>query len=60
MLLVKVVRINPDRPDPEPVVATADPEIARAVLQLIRESLSREEVQHEHVTRVPARSRTDD
>jgi hypothetical protein len=61
MLLVKVVRVWPDRPEAEPVVATADPEIARVVLQLIRERLVREEVRDESaVTRVSARSRTDD
>jgi uncharacterized membrane protein len=60
MLLVKVVRVWPDRPEAEPVVATCDPMIAREVLRLIRERLTREEVRDESVTRVSARSRTDD
>jgi hypothetical protein len=50
----------PDRPEAEPVVATADPVIAREVLRLIRERLVREEVRDESVTTVSARSRTDD
>jgi hypothetical protein len=60
MLLVKIVRVWPDRPEAEPVVATADPVIAREVLRLIRERLTREEVRDESMTRVSARSRTDD
>ena len=60
MLLVKVVRVWPDRPEAEPVVATADQTIAREVLRLIRERLTREEVRDESVTTVSARSRTDD
>jgi hypothetical protein len=60
MLLVKIVRVWPDRPEAEPVVATADPVIAREVLRLIRERLVREEAPDECVTRVSARSRTDD
>jgi len=51
MLLVKVLRIRPDRPEqPEPVIATCDPAVARVVLRAIRESLQREEVEHGPVT----------
>ncbi len=59
MLVVKVSRFRPGQLEPEAVVATTDQEVARKVVELIRESLSRE-VRDESVTRISARSRTDD
>jgi hypothetical protein len=59
MLLVKVVRFRPGQLDPEPVVASADQEVARKVVELIVQSL-RQKVLDEPVATVPARSRTDD
>jgi len=60
MLLMKIVRVRPDRPEVEPVVATADPVVIREALRLICERLDREEVWDESMTRISARSRTDD
>jgi hypothetical protein len=42
MLVVKVSRFRPGQLEPEPVIASADQAVARKVLELIRESLSRE------------------
>ena len=60
MLIVKVTRIKPGQSEPEPVVASADQTVARRVLQLIRESLAREEEHDEPMTKLSARSQTDD
>jgi hypothetical protein len=60
VLIVKITRIKPGQLEPEPVVATADQEIARKVLQLIRESLAREEGHDKPMTTLPVRSRMDD
>jgi len=59
MLIVKVTRIKPGQLEPEPVVASADQAVARKVLELIRESLSRE-VQDGLVSKLPVRNQTDD
>jgi len=59
VLIVKVTRIKPGQSDPEPVVASADQAVARKVLQLIRESLAREEEQDGRVSK-PAVRQTDD
>jgi hypothetical protein len=59
MLVVKVSRFRPGQLEPEPLLVTVDQEVAKRVVELIRESLSRE-VRDESVTRVSARSRTDD
>jgi hypothetical protein len=59
VLVVKVSRFRPGQLEPEPVVVSANQEVAKKVVELIRESLSRE-VRDESVTTVSARSRTDD
>jgi len=60
MLVVKVSRFRPGQLEPEAVVATTDQAICRAVLQLIRESLAREEGHGEPMTKLPVRNQTDD
>jgi hypothetical protein len=59
MLVVKVSRFRPGQLEPEPVIASADQAVARKVLELIRESLSRE-VQDEPMTKLSGRNQTDD
>jgi len=59
VLIVKVTRIKPGQPTPEPVIASADQAVARKVLELIRESLSRE-VQDEPMTKLSGRNQMDD
>jgi hypothetical protein len=58
MLVVKVSRFRPGQLEPEPVIASADQELCRAILALIRERL-RKEVQDEPMTKLPVRQ-TDD
>jgi len=60
MLIVKVSRFRPDRLEPEPVLATADQELCREIVALIRERLAREEEQDGRVSKPAVRSRTDD
>ncbi len=60
MLVVKVTRIKPGQPTPEPVIASADQEVARKVIRLIREALTREEGQDGLVSKPTACSQTDD
>ena len=43
MLIVKVMRVELDQPQPKTVVATADQRVVRQVLRLIREAIRREE-----------------
>jgi hypothetical protein len=59
VLIVKVTRIKPGQLEPEPVIASADQAVARKVLELIRESLSRE-VQDGLVSKPTMRNQTDD
>ena len=65
MLIVKVSRVRPGQLEPEPLVATVDQEVARKVIELIRQSLSQElrdesvVVWDESVITVPARSWND-
>ena len=60
MLVVKVSRFRPGQLEPEPVIASADQEVARMVIRLIRESLAREEGQDEPMTKLSGRNQTDD
>jgi hypothetical protein len=60
MLVVKITRFRSDRLDPEPVLATADQELCREILALIRERLAREEGQDGRVSKLPVRNQTDD
>jgi hypothetical protein len=59
MLVVKITRFRSDRLEPEPVLATADQELCREILALIRERL-RKEVQDEPITKLPVRNQADD
>jgi hypothetical protein len=59
MLVVKITRLRSDRLEPEPVLATADQELCREILALIRERL-RKEVQGEPMTKLSGRNQTDD
>jgi hypothetical protein len=59
MWIVRVSRLRPGQLEPEAVVATTDPEVARMVLRLIREALTREEAQDGRVSK-PAVRQTDD
>jgi len=60
MWIVRVSRLRPGQLEPEAVVATTDPEVARKVIRLIRESLAREEGHDEPMTKLPVRNQTDD
>jgi len=59
VLVVKVSRFRPGQLEPEPLLVTVDQEVAKRVVELIRESLSRE-VRDGSVTTVSPCSRTDD
>jgi len=60
LLIVKVTRIKPGQLEPEPVIASADQEVARKVIRLIREALTREEEQDGLVSQPTVRNQTDD
>jgi hypothetical protein len=60
MWIVRVSRLRPGQLEPEAVVATTDPEVARKVIRLIRESLAREEGHDEPMTKLLGRIQTDD
>jgi hypothetical protein len=60
VLIVKVTRIKPGQLEPEAVVATTDQEVARKVIRLIREALTREEEQDGLASKLPVRNQTDD
>jgi hypothetical protein len=59
MWIVRVSRLRPGLLEPEAIVATTDQEVARRVIQLIRESLAREEEQDGPVSK-PTVRQTDD
>jgi hypothetical protein len=50
MWIVRVSRLRPGQLAPEPVLVSADQAVAKKVLELIRESLSRE-AQDEPITK---------